>query len=213
LPTHLPLFGLQAVFSKQSGAFTAAISPAMLKSMGVNWVLAGHSERRSLFKEDDDNINAQVRLLIANDMNVVLCIGETAQEYEKKLVQAVCEVQLKKGLAGVTAEEMKMVTIAYEPVWAIGTGKVATPEIAQDVHVLCRDILRDMYGSAVAESTRILYGGSVNAESVDGLMAKPDIDGTLVGGASLNASGFGRIINFVQEPRKVADRWKSWVLS
>lgn len=190
------LFDRQAVIPQQSGAFTAGVSPLMLKSMGISWALAGHSERRALYNEDDGNINAQVKILIANDMNVVLCIGETADEYEKKLVRAVCEVQLKKGLAGVSVEQMKKVTVAYEPVWAIGTGKVATPEIAQDVHVVCRNILREMYGSEIADSTRILYGGSVSPESVDGLMAKPDIDGTLVGGASLNAQGFGRIINF-----------------
>lgn len=141
----------------------------MLKSMGINWALAGHSERRALYNEDDCNINAQVRLLIENEMNVVLCIGETAEEYEKGLVKEVCEVQLKKGLAGVAAEQMRFVTVAYEPVWAIGTGKVATPEIAQDVHVVCRDILKSMYGSEISDSTRILYGGSVSPESVDGL--------------------------------------------
>lgn len=187
----------------------------MLKSMGVNWALAGHSERRSLFQEDDSSINEQVKLLIASEMNVVLCIGETAEEYEKKLVRAVCEMQLKKGLSEVSPGDMKRVTIAYEPVWAIGTGKVATPEIAQDVHAVCRDILREMYGPDVARSTRILYGGSVSPESVDGLMAKPDIDGTLVGGASLNSASFGRIINFVptKQPGNVSERWKSWILS
>jgi triosephosphate isomerase (TIM) len=169
----------------------------MLKSMGVEWCLAGHSERRALYNEDDGNINLQVKVLIETEINVVLCIGESADEYENQLARAICEVQLRKGLSGVTAEQMKLVTVAYEPVWAIGTGKVATPEIAQNVHSVCRDILRDMYGSEIADSTRILYGGSVSPESVDGLMAKPDIDGALVGGASLKAEGFARIINFV----------------
>lgn len=187
---------IQAVVPYESGAYTGGISPGMLKSMGVTWALAGHSERRTLFGESDEDINAQCKLLIENGMNVVLCIGETENEYEKNLVGAVCELQLKKGLSGITAQQMSQVTIAYEPVWAIGTGKVATPEIAQDVHSKCRAILKDMYGDSVAEETRILYGGSVSPDSVDGLMAKPDIDGTLVGGASLNANSFGRIINF-----------------
>lgn len=173
----------------------------MLKSIGIEWCLAGHSERRTLFGETNEDINAQCKSLIEHSMNVVLCIGETADEYEQNLVQEICEVQLKKGLAGVSAEQMSLVTIAYEPVWAIGTGKVATPEIAQDVHRVCRNILTDMYGPTTAEQTRILYGGSVSAESVDGLLCKPDIDGALVGGASLNTDSFGRIMNFqpVQE--------------
>lgn len=181
---------------RDNGAFTGGISPQMLKSIGVEYCLAGHSERRMLFGEFDDEINLQCLKLIENDMNVVLCIGETLEEFEKGLVNAVCEVQLKKALAGVTKEGMKKVTIAYEPVWAIGTGKVATPEIAQDVHALCRDIVYQMYGLEVADSVRILYGGSVSPESVDGLLAKKDIDGALVGGASLDATKFARIINF-----------------
>ncbi|KAL3924233.1 MAG: hypothetical protein SGARI_006074, partial [Bacillariaceae sp.] len=133
-------------------------------------------------------------------MNVVLCIGETLEEFEKNLVGPVCDMQLKKGLAGIGEEDMDKVTIAYEPVWAIGTGKVATPESAQSVHEEIRSMLSDMYGADIGDSTRILYGGSVSPDSVDGLMAKPDIDGTLVGGASLDAKGFGRIINFEEAP-------------
>jgi triosephosphate isomerase len=184
------------VTPEASGAFTGGISPHMLKSIGVEWALAGHSERRTIYNECDEYINAQCRMLIDLDMNVVLCIGETLQEFEKDLVDAVCEVQLKKGLAGIEAEDMDKVTVAYEPVWAIGTGKVATPEIAQSVHESIRSILSRMYGKSIAASTRILYGGSVGPDSVDGLMVKPDIDGALVGGASLDAAKFGRIINF-----------------
>jgi triosephosphate isomerase len=172
--------------------------------MGIQWSLAGHSERRIIFKETDEYINKQCRLLISLGMNVVLCVGETEAEFEQNLASAVCEVQLKKGLAGIAPEDMDKVVIAYEPVWAIGTGKVATPEIAQEVHAMCRGILAEMYGKEIADETRILYGGSVTPESVDGLMAKPDIDGSLVGGASLDASKFSRIINFVQKPELVA---------
>ena len=190
------------VTPQDAGAFTGGISCSMLKSIGITWALAGHSERRTLFGESDEDINAQCRKLIDNDMNVVLCIGETLDEFEQNLVGDVCEVQLKKGLAGITESQLSQVTIAYEPVWAIGTGKVATPEIAQDVHAVCRKIVSEMYSAQAADQIRILYGGSVSPESVDGLLAKPDIDGALVGGASLEAAKFGRIINF--EPAAVA---------
>lgn len=188
--------GAQVTLPETQGAFTGGISCGMLKSMNIEWALAGHSERRVVYGESDQEINAQCLKLIENDMNVILCIGETESEYDANLAESICEIQLKKGLAGVSAEQMNQVTIAYEPVWAIGTGKVATPEIAQDVHAVCRGIIDQMYGSEVAETTRILYGGSVSPESVDGLMAKPDIDGALVGGASLSAESFGRVINF-----------------
>jgi len=129
-------------------------------------------------------------------MSVMLCIGESESEYDQDLAGAVCAVQLKKGLAGISKEDMSRVVIAYEPVWAIGTGKVATPEVAQSVHEKCRAILTEMYDEEVGEATRVLYGGSVTPESVDELMSQPDIDGALVGGASLDSEKFGRIINF-----------------
>jgi len=188
--------GAEMVTPEMKGAFTGGVSPCMLKSIGIEWALAGHSERRTIYGESDEYINAQCKILVENDMNVVLCIGETLDEFEKSLVNAVCEVQLKKGLEGISADQMSAVTIAYEPVWAIGTGKVATPEIAQSVHKSIRQILEKIYGSTVAESTRILYGGSVSPDSVDGLLDQPDIDGGLVGGASLDSTSFGRIINF-----------------
>lgn len=168
----------------------------MLQSVGVNWALAGHSERRVIFGESDEYINAQVLKLLDMGMSCMLCIGESEAEYEKNLAGAVCAVQLKKGLAGVSKEDMNRIAIAYEPVWAIGTGKVATPEIAQAVHAECRNIIANMYDQETADACRILYGGSVTPDSVDGLMAKPDIDGALVGGASLDAAKFSRIINF-----------------
>lgn len=168
----------------------------MLKSIGVEWALAGHSERRTLFGETDEYINGQCLKLIELGMSVMLCIGESLAEYEQDLAGAVCAVQLKKGLAGISKEDMKRVAIAYEPVWAIGTGKVATPDVAQKVHATCRSILTEMYGKEIADEVRILYGGSVTPDSVDELMAQEDIDGALVGGASLDAEKFGRIINF-----------------
>lgn len=168
----------------------------MLNSIGVQWALAGHSERRVLFGETDEYINGQCLKLIDLGMSVMLCIGESLAEYEQELAGAVCAVQLKKGLAGISKEDMSRVAIAYEPVWAIGTGKVATPEVAQSVHATCRGILADMFDEETAQSTRILYGGSVTPDSIDELMAQEDIDGVLVGGASLDAAKFGRIINF-----------------
>lgn len=195
------------VCPEMKGAFTGGISPLMLKSIGVVSALAGHSERRTINKESDEYINAQCRALVENDMKVILCIGETEEEFEKDLVAAVCEVQLKKGLSGISAKDMDKVTIAYEPVWAIGTGKVATPEIAQRVHAICRAILAKMYGEQIANDTRILYGGSVSPESVDALLAEPDIDGALVGGASIDAAKFARIINF--EPVMQVSKWSA----
>mmetsp|Transcript_4376 Transcript_4376/g.7341 ORF Transcript_4376/g.7341 Transcript_4376/m.7341 type:complete len:284 (+) Transcript_4376:132-983(+) len=188
--------GAEFITAEDGGAFTGGVSAQMLKSMGIETALAGHSERRVINGESDEEINKQCLKLIECGMDVVLCIGESLAEFEKGLVGSVCEIQLKKNLEGVSAEDMKKVTIAYEPVWAIGTGKVATPEIAQSVHETCRGIISNMYGEEVADDIRILYGGSVSPESVDGLMKKPDIDGTLVGGASLDDAKFGRIINF-----------------
>ena len=176
----------------------------MLKSMGIQWALTGHSERRTLNGETNQDINEQTLKLIENGMNVVLCVGETLDEYEKGLVASVCQIQLKEALAGVSAEQMNQVTVAYEPVWAIGTGKVATPEIAQSVHAICRQILTDLYNRDIADAARILYGGSVGPDTVDGLLDEEDIDGALVGGASLSSEKFARIINF--EPVKMGKR-------
>lgn len=153
--------GAEGVCPEINGAYTGAISTSMLKSIGVQWALAGHSERRVIFGETDDYINAQCLKLIDQGMSVMLCIGESLAEFEQDLAGSVCAVQLKKGLKGISKEDMSRVAIAYEPVWAIGTGKVATPEIAQNVHKQCRDILAEMYDQETADGVRILYGGSV----------------------------------------------------
>lgn len=188
--------GAEGICPEGGGAFTGAISAGMLKSVGVKWALAGHSERREIFGESDEYINAQCLKILEEGMSVMLCIGESLAEYEQDLAGSVCEMQLKKGLKDVKKEDLDRVAIAYEPVWAIGTGKVATPEIAQSVHAKCRAIIADMYDQETADNMRILYGGSVSPESVDGLMAQQDIDGGLVGGASLDSGKFSRIINF-----------------
>ena len=162
----------------------------MLKDLGVQTVILGHSERRHIYKEDDAMINKKVKLALAHGLEVVLCIGELLEEREAGKAEQVCEEQTRKGLAGVSVADMAKVTIAYEPVWAIGTGKTATPEDAQAIHQFTRGVLADMYGKDVAEQTIIQYGGSMKAENAAALLAQPDVDGGLIGGASLKAETF-----------------------
>jgi len=188
--------GAQSIYFEKKGAFTGAVSTSMVKSCGAQHVLCGHSERRVIFKNDDSAINKKVRKVLDDGLSPMLCIGELKEEYESKLNKAVCAIQLAKDLHGVSKEEMARVTIAYEPVWAIGTGLTCDPQTAQDVHTFIRGWLKDTYDQSVADTTRILYGGSVTPETVDELMAQPDVDGCLVGGASLSAAKFGPIINF-----------------
>lgn len=188
--------GAQNAYFEEKGAFTGAVSAAMLKSCGVEYVLVGHSERRSVFGESDTTINKVVHKIFEGGMIPILCIGETKDEYELGLNENICTLQLSKDLKGVSPEAVKKLVIAYEPVWAIGTGLSATPEIAQSVHAAIRKWLRKTYGDDVADAVRIQYGGSVTPETVDELMKMPDIDGALVGGASLKAESFARIVNF-----------------
>jgi len=168
----------------------------MVKSVGCEYVLCGHSERRSLFSDSDANINQKVRKVLEYGMRPILCVGETQDDYDLGITQEVCAMQVTKDLRGVSKEDMSNVVIAYEPVWAIGTGLVCDAKAANDVHKFIRTILAKMYDDEVAQSTRIQYGGSVTPESVDGLMAMSDIDGCLVGGASLFADKFARIVSF-----------------
>ena len=175
------------------------MSASMVTSLGCQYVLCGHSERRTVFKDDDEAINKKVLKVIQDGMRPVLCIGETKEEYDAGLCADVCKLQLAKDLAGVAAADMKDVVIAYEPVWAIGTGKVCPCDVAQQVHKTIRDYLAELYDRQTADAVRIQYGGSVTPESVDELMAQPDIDGCLVGGASLVAEKFARICNFVRK--------------
>lgn len=186
----------QSVYFEEKGAFTGAVSTGMIKSIGCKHVLAGHSERRVIFKNDDFAINRKVLKILNDGLDCMLCIGESKEEYEGKLAQHICATQLSKDLKGVTKEQMKRVTIAYEPVWAIGTGLTCDANIAQDVHVYIRTWLAELFDQQVAQETRVLYGGSVTPDTVDELMGKPDIDGCLVGGASLDVAKFGRIINY-----------------
>eukprot|EP00529_Nitzschia_sp_RCC80_P029736 CAMPEP_0113493758 /NCGR_PEP_ID=MMETSP0014_2-20120614/28758_1 /TAXON_ID=2857 /ORGANISM="Nitzschia sp." /LENGTH=311 /DNA_ID=CAMNT_0000387633 /DNA_START=111 /DNA_END=1046 /DNA_ORIENTATION=- /assembly_acc=CAM_ASM_000159 len=188
--------GAQQVFFEDKGAYTGSVACSMVKSIGCEYVLCGHSERRTVFQDDDMAINLKVKKVLEGGMKPILCIGETKEEYDLNIKNEVCAMQLSKDLVGVTKEQMKDVVIAYEPVWAIGTGLVCGAEEANEVHGYLRTVLASLYGDEVAQATRIQYGGSVTPDSVDGLMAQPEIDGCLVGGASLDAEKFGRIINY-----------------
>jgi triosephosphate isomerase len=188
--------GAQNVALQTSGAYTGEVSASMVRSIGVDYVMLGHSERRAIFGESDADINKKIHLCLAEPgLGIILCVGETEDEYESKLLASVCDVQIRKGLKGVGITDLSRIIIAYEPVWAIGTGKVATPEQAQVAHTVIRKTLADMYGYQAADSVRIQYGGSVNPENVDSLMNMPDVDGALVGGASLTADSFTRIVD------------------
>ena len=182
------------VYPKDSGAYTGEISPVMLKSIGVEYVILGHSERREYFKESDEFINEKVKAVLAAGMLPILCIGEKLEERESGKTAEVTETQIRGGLKDLTAEEAKKVIVAYEPVWAIGTGRTATPEMAQETHRQVRDVLVSMFGNETAEEMIIQYGGSMKPDNAVELLAQKDIDGGLIGGASLKASSFAEIV-------------------
>lgn len=188
----------QNMAAAESGAHTGETSVLMLKELGVNGVILGHSERRHIYGESDELINRKVHLALSHGLEVILCIGETLEERESGRAHDVCFGQLEGGLAGVDAEKTANVVIAYEPVWAIGTGKTATPEDAQAVHQACRERIAGLYSLDAADSIVIQYGGSVKPDNVAELMARDDIDGALVGGASLDARSFAGIVAFDQ---------------
>ena len=189
--------GAQTMAARDEGAFTGEVSPAMLLELGVTRVILGHSERRAMFAETDEALAAKVRAALDKGMQAVLCVGETLAEREAGETEAKIRHQLEADLAGLERHELPAVTIAYEPIWAIGTGRTATPEQAQETIAFVRESLRAAFGEA-ANATRLLYGGSVNAATIDSLMAQPDIDGVLVGGASLDPREFARIVHFVE---------------
>lgn len=184
----------QNMHYETSGAFTGEVSATMLQAVGCTHVVLGHSERREYFHEDDGLINRKLRAAIAHGLKPILCIGETLKERESGETQAKVEFQIRACLAGISAADMPDVTIAYEPIWAIGTGRTASPEQAQEVHASLRTLLGDLYDDTTAEAVRIQYGGSVKPANIADLISQPDIDGALVGGASLKAESFGAII-------------------
>lgn len=186
--------GAQNVHFEAKGAFTGETSPSMLQFFGVSHVIIGHSERRHIFHEDDALISKRIAGAIANRLTPILCVGETLAQRDGGLTLETVLSQLQKGLEGIKPEAASGIIVAYEPVWAIGTGRTATPEQAQTVHGAIRELLADSYGHDCATKIRVLYGGSATPDNIDSLVAKPDIDGALVGGASLNAESFARIV-------------------
>jgi triosephosphate isomerase (TIM) len=185
--------GAQNMHFEDKGAFTGEVSAPMLKALGVRYVILGHSERRHIFGESDELINKKVRAALHHRLHPIMCVGETQAEHDSGRALAVVLRQLQNGLEGVAESELGVVTLAYEPVWAIGTGLTATPQQAEMVHAAIRAALKDRYGEA-GHAVRILYGGSVTPDNVDSLVSKPDIDGALVGGASLKVEAFIRIV-------------------
>jgi triosephosphate isomerase len=180
------------------GAFTGEVAADMLKEAGCAYVIIGHSERRQFFGETDETVNKRLKAVFKAGLKPILCVGETLAEREAGRTLAVVERQVNGGLAGLPADEAKIIVIAYEPVWAIGTGKVATNAQAQEVHASIRKLLASAYGQSVAAGIRIQYGGSVKPDNAVELLAQPDIDGALVGGASLKADDFAKIIKAVK---------------
>ncbi|HPO48614.1 MAG TPA: triose-phosphate isomerase [Paludibacteraceae bacterium] len=180
---------------KESGAYTGEVSAAMIKSTGAEYCIIGHSERRTYYHETYDILKEKVRLALANDLKPIFCIGEVKEEREANKQNAVVKAQLEGSVFNLSAEDFGKIVLAYEPVWAIGTGLTATPEQAQEMHAYIRSLVAEKYGKEVAENCSILYGGSCNSSNAKGLFANPDIDGGLIGGASLKANDFKAIID------------------
>jgi len=186
----------QNLHEKPEGAYTGEVSAGMLIDAGCEYVIVGHSERRTLFGEKNDVINRKLKAALSFGLMPIFCIGEILEEREEGRTFAVVEQQIKEGLNNLTTDDIRHLLIAYEPVWAIGTGKTATPEQAQEVHAFIRDVMGKAYGGDVSVDIAVIYGGSVNPGNIGGLMAQEDIDGALVGGASLDIDSFVRIIRF-----------------
>lgn len=187
--------GAQNMSSEENGAYTGEISYSMLKELYVRYVILGHSERREYYKETDFWINKKVKKALERNLRPILCVGEKLEQREAGETEKVVEVQVREGLKDVPADAFKELVIAYEPVWAIGTGKTATSAQAQEVHAFIRGIIKDMVGAEAAQAVRIQYGGSMKPDNAAELLGQPDIDGGLIGGASLDATSFAAIVN------------------
>ena len=192
------VIGAENVHFAAKGAYTGEVSAEMLKAIGVDTVIIGHSERRQYFGETDETVNLRTKAALAAGLRVILCMGEVKEQRVSGITNEVCAMQIKLDLAGVSAEDMKDVIIAYEPVWAIGTGLTATPEQAEETCGVIRKVLVELYGEEVAEATTIQYGGSMNDANAAELLAKPNVDGGLIGGASLVAKKFTAIVDAAQ---------------
>lgn len=178
------------------GAFTGEVSASMIKDAGARWAIVGHSERRQYYGETDESVNARIRASISAGLLCIVCVGERLEERDQGRAEQVVETQLSGGMRNLTVSEAARIIVAYEPVWAIGTGRTATPETAEQMHAFIRTRINAIFGDRVAEEMRILYGGSVKPDNIGMLMKQDDIDGALVGGASLDAESFARIVNF-----------------
>lgn len=189
--------GAQNMYFETEGAYTGEISPLFLTDIGCKYVILGHSERRQYFKETDEIINKKLKMALKNGLIPIVCIGETLDERERGETEKVIESQFTQSLKELDIEEFKNIVIAYEPIWAIGTGETATPEMAEQVHEFIRNLIKDKYGTEIAEDCRILYGGSVKPDNIKGLMVEQDIDGGLIGGASLKPESFIEIVKIV----------------
>jgi triosephosphate isomerase len=188
------MLGAQNMHEAESGAYTGEISATMIKSTGSQYVILGHSERRTIFKESDELINKKLKAALKSGLNPIFCIGETLEEREKNVTNVVLKRQVTVGLEGISAQELGNIIIAYEPVWAIGTGRTATPQQAEDAHAFIRNLIKEKYSGNAAENIIIQYGGSVKPDNSGELLSQPDIDGALVGGACLKADSFIAII-------------------
>lgn len=188
--------GAQNMHWEGEGAYTGEISPLMLLDVGVKYVIIGHSERRQLFGETDENVSKKVKAALDYELIPIMCCGETLEEREGNRTEKIISKQVRTGLEGLSPSEIIRVIIAYEPIWAIGTGRTATPEQANETVAFVRTIVAEMYGQDIADEVRVLYGGSVKPDNIDALMATSDIDGALVGGACLEPASFARIVNF-----------------
>jgi triosephosphate isomerase len=192
-------WGAQDLFWEDTGAFTGEVSAPMLKAVGCRYVIVGHSERRQYFGEKDEDVRRKAKAALRHSLTPIICVGETLEQREARMHREIVSGQMREAVSGLTEAELASVVIAYEPVWAIGTGKTATPEQAQEMHAYIRSILSEMYNRAAADQIQILYGGSVKPDNARDLLQQPDIDGALVGGASLKAGDFAEIVRAGEE--------------
>ncbi|OFI01542.1 triosephosphate isomerase [Clostridium acetireducens DSM 10703] len=188
--------GAQNMHFEEKGAFTGEVSPNMLQVMKVDYVIIGHSERRQYFNETDESINKKIKAAFEHNLNPILCVGETLEEREANVTKEVLSKQVKLDLKDLTKEQVEKMVVAYEPIWAIGTGKTATSEMANETIASIRNAIKEVFGEEVSEKVRIQYGGSVKPNTIKEQMAQPNIDGALVGGASLKADDFSKIVNY-----------------
>jgi triosephosphate isomerase len=194
--SNIEIAGQDVASEPGPGAYTGEVSAAMLRDAGARWAIIGHSERRQYYGETNESVSRKIQSAIASDLRPICCVGERLEDRDAGRAESVVSAQIAGGLQNLTASEASRIILAYEPVWAIGTGRTATPETAQQMHALIRSRIREMFGDDVAGGIRVLYGGSVKPDNIAALMEQADIDGALVGGASLEAESFARIVNY-----------------